>query len=102
MSQSQSQSQSQFEDDAELSNIKVDAAATQPDPAQERSDLAAEILDEIGRVDVDYRRGVTDQSAMFVEDMQQRLEDARARRGWLACSERQLAWLESIREKLDS
>jgi hypothetical protein len=75
---------------------------TEEDDANLRSERAADILDEIGTVEPDYRLGITDTAAIFVEEMQDRLADCRARRIELACSEKQLAWLESIQEKLDS
>jgi hypothetical protein len=88
------------EEEQEL--LSVEVPLPELDPAAERAELASSLLDELGRVEVDYRIGITGQAAMFVEDMQQRLEEARARRIPLACSERQLAWLESIKEKLES
>jgi hypothetical protein len=71
--------------------------------ADSRAESAAEILDEIGSIQLDYRNGITDSAVEFVEEMQQRLESFRAGKGsssgW-RCSQAQLIWLESIRERI--
>lgn len=84
------------DDDEELAQVAF--------PVEEDSDVraekAAEILDDIGIVTPDYKRHITDGSANFVADMQERLEECRARKIPLVCSEKQLQWLEIIQENL--
>ena len=66
--------------------------------AEERSERACEILDEIGLISGSAR--ITSGAILFVEDMQRRLADSRARKTGMFCSERQLEWLEAIYEKV--
>ena len=68
----------------------------------ERAEAAAEILDEIGSINLDYKNGINHTVVEFVDDMQRRLERHRAgesNSGWRV-SQAQLIWLESIREKI--
>ena len=86
--------------DQDLASVEVASSLSEAEAAEERAEKAAVILDEIGLILPDYKLGITDGSANFVDDMQERLEECRARRIPLACSEKQLEWLEGIQEKL--
>lgn len=70
--------------------------------AESRLEAAAEILDEVGNVNLDPRAGINHTVVEFVDDLQRRLERFRAgekNSGW-RISQAQLDWLESIREKI--
>lgn len=88
-------------DDSDEDEIQVSLSA---DPAysasQERSERAQVILDEIGEISLDIRNQVYTNAVEFVSDMQDRLEDSRARKTFFWVSERQLEWLEAIYDKV--
>lgn len=64
----------------------------------ERAEAAANILDEIGFIS--GSAGITSNAMLFVEDMQEKLSESRKGRTDFWCSEKQLDWLESIKEAL--
>lgn len=65
---------------------------------EERSEAAANILDEIGFVS--GSASISSNAILFVGDMQEKLSTARAKRTTFFCSEKQLDWLEHIRESI--
>ena len=79
--------------DGDLNDMEIPETS-----AQDRSERACEILDEIGLIS--GSAGITSAAILFVEDMQHRLSDCRARKTGMFCSERQLEWLEAIYEKV--
>jgi hypothetical protein len=64
----------------------------------ERAIAAENILDEIGFISGSAR--ISSNAILFVGDMQEKLSTARAREKQFYCSEKQLEWLESIREQV--
>ena len=65
---------------------------------KERSERAAEILDDLGFIS--GSAGITSNAILFFEDMQKRLRDCRDKNAEFYCSEKQLEWLEAIQEKV--
>jgi hypothetical protein len=86
-----------FDDDGPLDEEELIHASSADSP-EDRADRATELLDDMGLIS--GGAGVTSNAILFVEDMQRRLRDCRARRTSFYCSERQLEWLEAIYEKV--
>jgi hypothetical protein len=62
----------------------------------ERSEAATAILDDLGFIS--GSAAITSNAVLFFEDMQKRLKLCRERNTEFYCSEKQLEWLEHIKE----